>query len=229
MNKYKTYITGCILTVLIPAVIVLGAVLFKEKHYAWITLCVALLSCLPLLYAFEHKERSSKEITVLAALIAISAVSRFIFAFLPGFKPVTALSVIVALYFGKEAGFVVGSLSAVISNFYFGQGPWTPFQMFAWGFIGLLAGVFALSLKRSKILLCIYGALAGVLYSITMDVWTTVWADGAFNIARFTSLVIAALPTTIEYALSNVVFLLLLSKPFGKKLDRIKIKYGLFN
>ena len=61
-----------------------------------------------------------------------------------------------------------------------------------------------------------------------MDVWVTVWEDGSFNPARYAALLLAALPTTVSYAVSNVIFLLLLSSPIGEKLERIKKKYGLF-
>ena len=217
-----------LLLVLIPVMVVGGALLFQEKHYAWIALCVAVLSCLPLFICFERKDSTAKELIILAVLVTISAVGRFAFAWVPGFKPVTAVTVIAAMYLGREAGFVVGSLSAVVSNFYFGQGPWTPFQMFAWGFLGFLAGVLADPLKRSKIWLCLYGVLAGILFSAIMDVWTTLWADSTFNITRYLAACISALPFTVEYAVSNVVFLLLLAKPIGEKLERLKRKYGLF-
>ena len=111
---------------------------------------------------------------------------------------------------------------------YFGQGPWTPFQMFAWGLLGFLAGVLAKPLKRRKVWMILYGLLAGVLFSAIMDVWTTLWADGTFNLSRYLAAIISAIPFTVEYAVSNVVFLLLLAKPIGEKLERIKRKYGLF-
>lgn len=229
MAKRKNIITAIILLLAVPAVIAAGALIFKEKYYAWISLCVAVLSCMPLFYCFERKETSSKELIVLAVMIAISAAGRFIFAWLPGFKPVTAITVITAIWLGKEAGFTVGSLSAVVSNFYFGQGPWTPFQMFAWGMLGFISGFLAKPLRKNKLLLCIFGMLAGILYSLTMDIWTTICADGSFNTARFLACVISAFPVTAEYAVSNVVFLLLLSKPIGEKLERLKIKYGMFS
>ncbi len=226
--KRRDGITLCLLLLLIPAVVVIGALLFREKYYAWISLCVAVISVIPLLYAFERRESSSKELTVLAVLIAISAAGRFIFAWLPGFKPVTAFTVIVAVWLGKEAGFVVGALSAVVSNMYFGQGPWTPFQMFAWGLLGLLAGLLAKPLRQHRAALCVFGVLAGVLFSLTMDVWKTLWADNTFDLFRYGASVVTALPVTAEYALSNVIFLLLLAKPIGEKLTRIRRKYGLF-
>lgn len=228
MSSYKNKITAIILMLVIPVAIFIGAVAFREKYYAYISVLIALLSCIPLFYAFERRENSSRELAVLAVLIALSSLGRFIFAPLPGFKPITAITVIVAVWLGKEAGFVVGSLSAIISNFYFGQGPWTPFQMFAWGFLGFLAGILSNPLKRNKIILSLYGLLAGVSYSLIMDVWTTLWSDGAFNTGRYLTTVITALPVTAEYAVSNVIFLLLLSKPIGEKLERLKKKYGMF-
>ncbi|MBQ8558753.1 MAG: ECF transporter S component [Tyzzerella sp.] len=175
-----------------------------------------------------NRKSFSKELAILAVLIAISAAGRFIFAWFPGFKPVTAITVIVAIWLGKKAGFVVGSLSAVVSNFYFGQGPWTPFQMLAWGMLGFLAGLFAKPLRENKFVLCIFGAFAGVFYSMTMDVWATLWADNTFRLSRYIATVVTSLPVTVEYAVSNVIFLALLAKPIGEKLERLKKKYGLF-
>ncbi len=228
MLKSKTPITVCILFLAIPIIVVAGAVIFKEKYYAWLSLSVAILSCLPLFYTFERKESASKELAVLAVLVAISTIGRFVFAWLPGFKPVTAITIIAAIWLGKEAGFVIGSLSAVVSNFYFGQGPWTPFQMFAWGMLGFLAGLLSKTLRKNATILCVFGALAGILYSLTLDIWTTIWAEGTFSLSRFIAAVATSLPTTVEYAVSNIIFLLILAKPIGEKLRRIKTKYGMF-
>lgn len=226
--KAKKFITIVILLVLIPAFVVLGSVLFKEKYYSYMSLLIAVLSFIPVFYSFEKRENSSKELSVLAVMIALSVVGRFVFSFLPGFKPVTAITVITAIYLGSEAGFLIGSISAVISNFYFGQGPWTPFQMLAWGIIGFVAGIISKPLKKSKLILIAYGVFSGVMFSLTMDIWTVLWADGTFNISRYIASQTAALPLTVEYAISNVIFLILLTKPIGQKLERIKNKYGLF-
>lgn len=228
MRSLKKMIASCLLLIGIPLIVFGGAMLFQEKHYAWISLCVAVLSCLPLFLCFERRDSTAKELMTLSVLVAASAAGRFAFAWVPGFKPVTAVTVIAAMYLGREAGFVVGSLSAVVSNFYFGQGPWTPFQMFAWGILGFLAGVLAQPLKRRKVWMCLYGVLAGVLFSLIMDVWSTLWANGSFDLSRYLAACVSALPFTIEYAVSNVIFLLLLAGPIGEKLERIKRKYGLF-
>ena len=122
---------------------------------------------------------------------------------------------------------MTGSLSAVISNFSFGQGPWTPFQMFSWGIIGLIAGLFAKPLLKNKLLLSAYGVVSGVLFSLLMDIWSTLWADGVFRLSRYLAAILSATQFMIIYAVSNVVFLLLFTKPIGKILERVKTKYAL--
>lgn len=223
----KKWISGAIFCLLIPAVVLSGVYLFPARQYVFISLCVTVLSCLPVFIRFERKETGTKSLVLISAMTALSVLGRVLFTPIPGFKPVTAMVVITAMYFGAEAGFMTGALSAVISNFYFGQGPWTPFQMFSWGLLGLIAGLISEPLKRNKLLLAIYAAFSGVLYSVIMDVWTVLWADGTFNITRYAAAIIAAAPFTVIYAVSNIIFLLLFSKPIGKILDRIKTKYGL--
>lgn len=224
MKRWVTYLIFCLL---VPAVVVGGAWLFADRQYAWVSLCVAILSCVPFFLHFERREADTKKLILIAVMIALSVIGRILFTPLPGFKPVTAMVVITAMYFGGEAGFMTGALSAVISNFYFGQGPWTPFQMFSWGVLGLLAGALAQPLRRSRIMLALYGILSGVLYSLLMDVWTVLWADGYFNLVRYVAAITSAVPFTITYAVSNVVFLLLFARPIGKILERICVKYAL--
>ena len=137
-----------------------------------------------------------------------------------------ALTIISALYLGGEAGFLTGALTALISNFYFGQGPWTPFQMMAWGLIGLFAGLLAAPLRQKKMLLLLYGLLAGIGYSMIMDVWTVLWYGQGFNGTLYLAALATALPHTVLYAASNVIYLALLARPFGEKLNRLRVKYG---
>jgi len=208
--------------ILIPAIIAAGIFVFNEKRYAFVSLAVAILSLALFIAGFEKKQTGTRRLIIVTVMVALSVVGRFI----PLFKPITALTIITAIYLGGEAGFLVGSLSAVISNFYFGQGPWTPFQMFAWGMIGLMAGFLSFPLKKSRALLLIYGLLSGVIYSFIMDIWTVLWYNGTFNPALYLSALGTALPYTIMYSVSNLLFLLLFAKPFGEKLERVKLKYG---
>lgn len=73
----------------------------------------------------------------------------------------------------------------------------------------------------------IYAIISGLTYSFILDFWTTVWTDGTFNISRFIAITATSLPVTLVYAVSNIIFLLLLFKPIGKKIIRVKVKYGL--
>lgn len=223
MKRYKNLIYFAA----IPLVTIVGTVIFGNRIYAWLTLAVAVLSCVPFFIGFEKKEEDPRRLIIISVMISLSVVGRFIFAPIPGFKPVTAMTVITAMYFGKDAGFMSGALTAVISNFYFGQGPWTPFQTFGWGIIGFFAGLAAERLKKSKVLLSLYGAASGIVYSLLMDVWTVLWADGGFDIKKYAAIALSSLPTTVLYAVSNVIFLLILSDPVGKILKRIKIKSGI--
>lgn len=223
----KRWLSYLIFFLLIPVTVLGGAFIFKQKQYAFLSLCVTVFSCVPFFLNFEKKQSSAGQLILIAVMVALSVLGRFIFAPIPGFKPVTAMVVITAMYFGSEAGFMTGALSAVLSNFYFGQGPWTPFQMFSWGMIGLLAGLMAEPLKRSKIVLTVFAVFSGVLYSLLMDVWTVLWADGYFNFSRYLAAILAAVQFTAVYAVSNVIFLLLLAKPIGKILNRVSVKYGL--
>ena len=223
----KKLLINLILLVLTPLTVLAGAVIFKDKQSAWITLCIAVLACIPFFLSFENGKTRVKEMMIIAVMVSLAVVGRIIFTPLPGFKPVTAIVVITALYFGGEAGFLTGALSAVISDFYFGQGPWTPFQMFVWGLIGFIAGIISDPLKRSRILLAVYGVVSGVLFSLLMDVWTVLWWDGSFTLKRYLAATVSAARFTVVYAVSNVIFLLLLQEPIGKKLERIKDKYGL--
>lgn len=211
-----------------PLIVLCGVFFLGDRKYAFVSLALSVVACIPFFVSFEKGKNDARRIVIIAVMTALSVAGRFVFAPIPFFKPVTAIVIITAIYLGAEAGFITGAFSAVVSNFYFGQGPWTPFQMFAWGLIGFLAGLLAKRLVESKVLLIIFGALSGVVFSFIMDVWTTLWADGSFNIARFIASITTAAPFTVVYMVSNVIFLLLLTKPIGRKLQRLKTKYGLF-
>ena len=207
---------------LIPLTVLLGALVFDEKWYLLVAFLVAVLSLAVFLTGFEKKQTGSRRVVIASIMNALSEAGRFI----PLLKPVTAVTVIAAVYLGGETGFLVGSLSAFLSDFYFGQGPWTPFQMLAWGLIGLCAGLLSSPLRRSRVLLLLYGAVSGIVYSLVMDVWTVLWYGGGFELSLYRAALITAIPHTLAYILGNCIFLYLLAKPFGEKLTRIKIKYG---
>ncbi len=221
-EKAKTVLRFVIPFLAIPALAVLGETVFDEKKHLYVSFAVAVLSLVLFYTGFERKKTGTRRMVIVAVMIALSGAGRFI----PLFKPVTAITVITAIWLGGEAGFLVGSLSALIFNFYFGQGPWTPFQMLAWGMIGLIAGFLAEPLKKSRLALTLYGVAAGIAYSFIMDVWTVLGHYGTFSKELYLAALGTAVPYTVTYAVSNFIFLWFLAKPFGEKLSRIKIKYG---
>lgn len=206
-----------------PALVLLGALVFDEKRHLIVSFGMTCMALLFFLTGFEKQRIGARRMVIVAVMTALCIVGRFI----PLFKPITALTVITAMYLGGEAGFLVGALAAVLSNFYFGQGPWTAFQMLAWGFIGLGAGWLAPRLKKRRWLLLTYGMFAGVAFSLIMDVWTVLWVGDGFDWGLYAASIVTALPYTALYALSNFLFLFFLAKPFGEKLARVKRKYGI--
>ena len=208
--------------VMIPVLVAISALVFAGQRYIIISLGIAVLAILLFMTGFERKNIGSRRMVITAIMTALAVFGRFI----PLFKPITAICVMTAVYLGAEAGFLCGSMSVLISNIYFGQGPWTPFQMLGFGLIGLFAGYLSKVLLRSRWLLLLYGVIAGVAYSFIMDVWTVLWYAGGFDLKLYTAAIVSAIPFTLLYAVSNVVFLLILQKPVGNKLNRIKIKYG---
>ena len=208
--------------VVIPLIVLLSATVFKEKSNLLLSALIAVFSLLLFASGFEKKKTGSRRLVIVSAMTALCIVGRFI----PFFKPITALTIITAIYLGGEAGFLVGALSALLSNFYFGQGPWTAFQMLAWGMIGLVAGYLSAPLKKSRALLLIYGVVSGVLFSFIMDLWSVMWYAGELNLTLYKAGLLTALPHTALYTVSNLVFLWFLARPFGEKLERIKVKYG---
>ena len=221
-TKVRTLLRYAIPFLLVPALVAVGAVAFEGKRYLIISLGIAVLALLLFMTGFERRNIGSRRMVITAIMTALAVFGRFI----PVFKPITAIVVLTAVYLGGEAGFFCGSLSVLISNIYFGQGPWTPFQMLGFGLIGLLAGYLGRVLERSRVLLALYGAVAGVLYSLMMDVWTVLWYSGGFDGKLYLAAIGSAVPFTVVYAVSNAAFLLLLCRPVGNKLRRIKRKYG---
>lgn len=188
-----------------------------------------LLTCGLMLLRMERRSWQAGELVVLAVLVAMTVAGRLAFAWTQSIKPVAAFVILTGLYLGRESGFLCGALGALLSNCYFGQGMWTPFQMLSWGLIGYGAGMLARYAWFHKLpVLLVYGALSGIFFSLVMDIWTVLSAQGEITLARYGAAVLTAVPVTALYAVSNVLFLLALTRPVGRRLTRICTKYGLF-
>lgn len=215
------------------ALLCLGAVgilLWQDRKYNAVSVLIAFGACIPFYYAYERREGNVRRMVVLAVMVALAVAGRFVFAMIPGFKPVTAVVVLTGIYMGPEAGFLTGSLTAFLSDMLFGQGPWTPFQMAAWGSLGFIAGLPILRrLLKRRIPLAIYGFAAGFAYSMIMDIWTVLSYETGFSLQRYGLALMSALPFSFTYAVSNVIFLMLGIGSIGRKLERIRVKHGIFD
>ncbi|OEG24097.1 ECF transporter S component [Enterococcus ureilyticus] len=209
--------------------LIIGLVLFQASQYQIISMLLVIAACLPIYYRYERKQINIKELVLIAILTALAVLGRFLFYMIPAVTPMTAIIIISGICLGAEVGFLVGSLSAITSNMLFGQGPWTPFQMFSWGLIGLVAGLpwMQTILKKSYLFLVLYGIAAGFFFSFFMDLWTVFSIDRFFSWQRYLALLLSAAPYTISYCFSNAFFSCLLFRSIQTKLQRILIKYDI--
>lgn len=207
----------------------LAIVLFEVGQYQVISMLMVIVACIPIYYRYERKKLNIKELVLIAILTTTAVLGRFLFYMIPAITPMTAIIIISGICMGAEIGFLVGSLSAVTSNMLFGQGPWTPFQMFSWGLIGLIAGLpwIRKVLSKNYWFLILYGILAGIFFSFFMDVWTVLSIDRYFSWPRYVALLVTALPYTISYCFANAFFSCLLLRAIQTRLQRILIKYDI--
>ena len=228
----RTIASMFLILILIPVTIWIGITLFDDRKYFVISLAIAVYCMLPFFLIFEGRKPQARELLTIAVLVAIAVAGRAAFFMVPSFKPVVAVTILSAVCFGAESGFLVGALSMLSSNMLFGQGPWTPWQMFAAGIIGFLAGILFQKgwLKARKISLCIYGFLATVfIYGGIMNPASLVMTSYAITKRNLLAIYMSGLPVDLVHASATVIFLWIASKPMIEKLERIKVKYGMMN
>jgi energy-coupling factor transport system substrate-specific component len=226
----RAKLDGKIVLILGTLVLLFFSWLFlKNNQYQTISLALAIAACLPFYYRYEKKQLNIKELVLIAVLTTTAVSGRVLFYLIPAVTPMSALIILTGICMGSEVGFLVGSLSAVTTNILFGQGPWTPFQMFSWGVIGLIAGLPLVrhQLQKHYWLLSAYGVFAGLFFSFFMDVWTVFSLDHTFSWPRYAALLVTAAPFTLTYCIANVFFSCLLLRTFQRRLERILIKYNI--
>lgn len=200
---------------------------FGPRKYYLISLVIVLYALLPFFMAFEGRKPEVRELVVLATMIALATAGRAAFFMTPSFKPIIAIVIVSAVAFGAEAGFLVGSMTMLVSNFLFGQGPW---QMFAMGFIGFLSGIlYRLRILPTKRLqLSVYGFLVTfMIYGGIMNPAALFMSVYQFSWSGLLAIYISGVPVDLVHATSTFLFLWIGAKPLLEKLQRIKVKYGL--
>ena len=168
----------------------------------------------------ESGPGSSKEVALVAVLGGTAAAGRVLFAAVPGVQPVTVITVAAGAALGARVGFAVGAIAALVSNFYLGQGVWTPWQMLAWGGCGV-AGALAARLIRSRWAFAALCCLLGFAFSSLMDVWNW-YSFWPHTWEAFAALYARGVWFSAAHAAGNVVFALAI----GPELRRLLERYG---
>ena len=202
------------------------------------------VSAVPFYLVFDKKRAQARDLVPIALMSALSIVGRAAFAIvpLPNFKPVTAIVIITAVAFGPEAGYLTGALTGFLSNFLFGQGPWTPWQMFTWGMIGFLAGLFyktgvfgnvgqekadEFGKRKHPKRLCIFGFLGGFFYGWIMNLYHLIGYVNPITWQSFFATYASSIFYDMSHGICTALVLWFAAEPWVRKLLRVKKKFGL--
>ena len=226
----RTLFASFLIVLVIPLTIFFGVYYLGDRKYYFISLLIVLETLLPFFAMFENRKAEAREIVLISVLCALGVAGRIAFFMVPEFKPLLAVVILSGICLGGEVGFLVGAMTAFLSNFFFGQGTWTQWQMFALGIIGFLAGVLFQKgiLKKTKLEISAFGFFSAlVIYGGIMNPASVFMVTANPTKAMIYSAFLMGLPIDMVHALSTSFFLWFLSEPFIEKIERIKTKYGL--
>ena len=177
---------------------------------------------------FERTHPSTRVIALVAALAALAALGRVAFAPLPNVKPTTDIVLIAGLVLGGAPGFMVGAVAALASNLFFGQGPWTPWQMAAWGAIGVAGALLARAARGREIgrgTLAIVCGLAGLAFGAVMNLHMWILYSGDHSLAQLGAYFATSLPFDLAHAVGSVVFCLAFGPALVRALRRYRTRF----
>ena len=301
--RKRTIMSALMIFIAVPALLMISVMMGNGQHYMIISLAVVICCMLPFFLVFEKRKPKAREIVLVAMMSAITVAAHMFFHVTVPIQIGTAMVIVAGIAMGPEAGFLVGALSRFVCNFYMGQGPWTPWQMFCWGLLGFLAGLafnkVEMGQKTEKIksrdftvimgpVLCVaafevaayviclitgwsllkeaawlvyvcgaLGLLIGVLLqrkrlpvdNVTITIFTffttVILYGGIINMQSFFNtagipgsgglswetlriLYISGLPYDISHGLAAGGCMFIMGNPMIRKIERIKIKYGIY-
>lgn len=234
-NKACALAAFVVICILIPITIWVGITKLNDRKYYFISMLILLEAIIPFFFLYEKRKPKARELVTVATMCALAVAGRAAFFMLPNFNAATAMVIISGVAFGAETGFIVGAVTMLTSNFIFGQGPWTPWQMFAMGVLGYLAGVIyrrrAVREKIfSKLSLCIFGGISCiVVYGGIMNPASVLMYYSDVSLHMIAAAYITGFPFDVVHGTGTVLFLWFAARPFLEKLDRIRTKYGILN
>lgn len=195
---------------------------------AGLTLLVALLAVGLVFASFEASRPPLRQLMPTAVLAATAAAGRVLFAPIPDVKPVSAIAVIAGATLGRRSGFMVGAVAALVSNFFFGQGSWTPWQMYAWGLVGYLGGVFAdRGLLERRGALYAWGFLSALMYGAILNGYYVLGFVRPLTWPSVLAAYAAGFPLDCVHGVATAAFLAAIWLPWGRSIRRVVRKYDL--
>ena len=230
-KKYsrQSIISIIFVVVAVPLTILAGKYIFNDEKFNLICILIILELLIPFFFSFESRKPSVRELVIISVICALAVAGRIIFTPIPQFKPIVSIVIVAGICLGAEKGFLIGAISALVSNIYFGQGSWTPWQMMALGAMGLIAGiVFGKGLlKKDKLTICIYGSITTVIVYGGIVNFQSLLFLPAITAGGVISTYVMGLPYDLIHAVSTFFFLWFIAEPMIEKLERIKTKYNI--
>lgn len=224
------WISILVMIVLIPLTVGISWYLGDRKYYI-ASVLIMIYSMIPFFASFESRKPQARELVTLAVMCAIAVASRAAFVWAENFKPIGGIVMIAGMAFGPQAGFMTGSLSMIVSDIMFGQGPWTPWQMFSYGLLGFISGLLAkkniLSDKNPLKNAIIGFIMMVVIVGPILDTCAVFTMAQMLNTESILAIYGAGIPVNVSQGIAVSLCLLLLTRPMMDKLNRIKVKYGL--
>ncbi|MFH5811645.1 ECF transporter S component [Companilactobacillus sp. FL22-1] len=211
----------------VALVVLLLMVIFASKNYLLFSFGFLVVTMGIYFWRFEKSGHNSREVVFIAIICALAVVGRIIFAALPAVKPELFILIMGAIVSGPETGFLMGTIIALTSNMYFGQGIWTPWQMFALGLIGLISGLL-MNRKLPTWLLVVWGFFSGFLMGWIMDIYYIIGFVDPITIKSVLAAILASFYFDFVHALFTAVLLLIVGKRWIKLFNNYKLKYNLF-
>jgi len=175
---------------------------------------------------YERSRPPSQVVALVAALAALAIAGRIAFAAFPNVKPTTDIVVFAGYALGPAPGFAVGALAGLVSNFWFGQGPWTPWQMAGWGMCGVMGAALALGTRNAgRLSLAAVCGLAGIAYGVLLNFSLMATYGGDLSLERFLTLEARAIPFDVAHVVGNVAFALLAGPAMVRMLVRFRQRF----
>lgn len=191
---------------------------------------IAAVTALAAVYLwYERRRIAPAEIAVIATLAALAGLGRVPFAAVPGLQPTTFLVLVCGHVFGPVAGFLVGSTAAFTSNLFLGHGPWTPWQMLAWGLAGVCGGVIFREKKMfPRWLFAGMGFIWGFVFGWIMNFWHWITFVYPLTIQSFAATILAGIGFDFVHAMSNALFMVFLGPEAAEILRRFKRRLSFY-